>query len=156
MGDTVERWATRPDGGLRHGLCSGMVCAPVHGAQPWTPTKRRFGRHSAGSDDEVRVHKMKCRFGRRGAGSGRCSARSGMKVDARLLSGVASKVRLATERVRFRAGAVGWQVNMGMIGFDVGHGVGRSGPRMQSQLVNVLCKTIGAKSNNRTDFALAA
>ena len=70
--------------------------------------------------------------------------------------GVASKVRLDAERVRFRAGAVGWQVNMGMIGFDVGHGVGRSGPRMQSQLVNVLCKTIGAKSNNRTDFALAA
>jgi hypothetical protein len=47
-------------------------------------------------------------------------------------------------------------MNMGMIGFDVGHCVGRSGPRMQSHLVNVLCKTIGAKSNNRTDFALAA
>ena len=45
---------------------------------------------------------------------------------------------------------------MGPIGFDGVCRVGRSGPRMQSHLVNVLCKTIGAKSNNRTDFALAA
>ena len=44
---------------------------------------------------------------------------------------------------------------MGPIGFDGVCRVGRSGPRMQSYLVNALCKLIGADSK-RTDFALAA
>ncbi len=44
---------------------------------------------------------------------------------------------------------------MGVIGFDGGRFTGRSGPRMQSHLVNALCKPIGANSK-RTDFALAA
>lgn len=44
---------------------------------------------------------------------------------------------------------------MGMIGFDIGRRPRGSGPRMQSYLVNALCKPIGADSK-RTDFALAA
>ena len=44
---------------------------------------------------------------------------------------------------------------MGMIGFDIACDSAGSGPRMQSYLVNALCKPIGADSK-RTDFALAA
>jgi hypothetical protein len=44
---------------------------------------------------------------------------------------------------------------MGVIGFDVDRHPRRSGSRMQSYLVNDLCKTTGANSK-RTDFALAA
>ncbi len=44
---------------------------------------------------------------------------------------------------------------MGVIGFDIGRLARRSGSRMHSQLVNVLCTPIGANSK-RTDFALAA
>jgi hypothetical protein len=40
-------------------------------------------------------------------------------------------------------------------GFDVDRHPRRSGSRMQSYLVNALCKTTGANSK-RTDFALAA
>ena len=47
------------------------------------------------------------------------------------------------------------QLLMGMIGFDIGRRPRGSGPRMQSYLVNALCKPIGADSK-RTDFALAA
>ncbi|MBB5641761.1 hypothetical protein BJ997_002309 [Cryobacterium roopkundense] len=48
---------------------------------------------------------------------------------------------------------------MGMIGFDIVCAIMRSGSRMQSYLVNDLCKTISAKSNStvsRSAFALAA
>jgi hypothetical protein len=44
---------------------------------------------------------------------------------------------------------------MGMIGFDIACETARSGPRMQSYLVNDLCKTTGANVK-RTDLALAA
>ena len=43
----------------------------------------------------------------------------------------------------------------GVIGFDIGQSSRGSGSRMQSYLVNALCKPIGANSK-RTDFALAA
>jgi len=45
--------------------------------------------------------------------------------------------------------------NSGGIGFDVDRHPRRSGSRMQSYLVNALCKTTGANSKG-TDFALAA
>jgi hypothetical protein len=48
---------------------------------------------------------------------------------------------------------------MGMIGFDIACVTVGSGSRMQSYLVNDLCKTISAKSNStvsRSAFALAA
>jgi len=43
----------------------------------------------------------------------------------------------------------------GLIGFDSACESTRSGPRMQSYLVNALCKTIVAETK-RNDFALAA
>ncbi len=42
-----------------------------------------------------------------------------------------------------------------MIGFDIACVTAGSGPRMQSYLVNALCKTIVADAK-RNDFALAA
>lgn len=44
---------------------------------------------------------------------------------------------------------------MGLIGFDSACESTRSGPRMQSYLVNALCKKIVAETK-RNDFALAA
>ena len=57
--------------------------------------------------------------------------------------------------VRMMPGQPGEQLNKGMIGFDGDYLPKRSGSRMQSHLVNALCKPIGADSK-RTDFALAA
>jgi hypothetical protein len=45
--------------------------------------------------------------------------------------------------------------DMGMIGFDIACETARSGPRMQSYLVNDLCKNIVA-NKKAADFALAA
>ena len=49
---------------------------------------------------------------------------------------------------------------MGMIGFDIACMTARSGSRMQSHLVNDLCKPISANSNStvsaKADLALAA
>lgn len=151
-GSVDKRWIARPEpSGRPHagGPRRALSCGP--GGVTGSGSNRTGPRETIRPGGRVRQDRTAVEERTEPSGP-----QSGMKVDARRLWGVASKVRLDAERVRFRAGAVGWQVNMGMIGFDVGHGVGRSGPRMQSQLVNVLCKTIGAKSNNRTDFALAA
>ena len=46
------------------------------------------------------------------------------------------------------------EASSGMIGFDIAWMTVRSGSRMQSYLVNALCKTIGANTK-RADLALA-